>query len=136
MRTLSKEKTIGAHAWRSKKGEYLCVDVTKDRKFVARSPMPRPYQSILAVRVGDATRAWGVVTIDAPRSECFGEASLLLVRRFAKLLTAGAAIAGARYGPTPGRAVAVPQIVEPARIVASGAPESAPASEGGTDESR
>ena len=106
METLSKEGTIGGHAWRSKAGEYLCVDVTKDRRFKARSSLPRPYGSIFAIRVGEHGRAWGVMTIDAPRPAGFGQLELMVIRQFAKLVSAGAAVASVRYSPEPGRLTA------------------------------
>lgn len=103
MRTLSKDKTIGGHAWRAKAGEYLCSDISKDRKFKARSATPRPYKAIFAIRVGEPSRPWGVMTIDAPRTDSFGQTELIIARRFAELASAGAAIATARYSPLPGR---------------------------------
>lgn len=133
MQTLAKANTIGGHAWRAKAGEYLCVDISKDRKFKARSALPRPYTSIFAIRVGD--RPWGVMTIDAPRTECFGPTSLLLIRRFAKLISAGAAIASARYGPNPAAAAAGLPIATP-RIVTIGPPTSGmePGEDGADDQ--
>lgn len=118
---LSKADTIGGHAWRSKQGEYLCVDIKKDRKYKARSSAPRPYTSIFAIRVGEQGRPWGVVTIDAPRPDCFGQQGLVIIRRFAKLISAGAAVAIVRYSPAPGSMV-LPRVAQgPARIVASSA---------------
>lgn len=98
MERLSKDGTIAGHAWRSKAGEYLCADITKDRKYKARSRTPRPYKSIFAIRLGEPTH-WGVMTIDAPTVESIGTTELAIIRRFAKLVSAGAAIAVARYAP-------------------------------------
>lgn len=112
---LSKQGTIGGHAWRSKSGEYLCSDISKDRKYKQRSPTPRPYKSIFAIRVGEATSPWGVLTIDAPRAEGFTALDLTIIRRFARLISAGATIAVVKYSPgaAPGRISAS----GPARIV-------------------
>jgi hypothetical protein len=101
MRSLSKQNTIGGHAWRSRAGEYLCVDIAKDRKFKSRSKRAKPYKAIFAIRVGSGAQPWGVVTIDAPR-QSFGEQQLVIARRFARLVSAGASIAIARYGPGQG----------------------------------
>jgi hypothetical protein len=126
MDVLSKDGTIGGRAWRSKAGEYLCVDILKDRKFKARSSLPRPYRSIFAIRVGENTPGWGVMTIDGPYVGSFGELELLVIRRFAKLASAGAAIATARYGPNPsaGR-LAPPSLPRPPRIVGPSAVDGA-----------
>lgn len=95
---LSKEGTLAGHAFTSKAGEYLCADIKKDRRYKNRSGKPRPYQSVFAIRVGD-THAWGVMTIDAPRANGFSTADVVIIRRFAKLISAGAAIAVAKYSP-------------------------------------
>jgi hypothetical protein len=124
MQALAKVGTIAGHAWRSKPGEYLCVDITKDRKFKPRSSLPRPYTSIFAIRMGERGKGWGVVTIDAPRAECFGTNELVIVRRFAKLVSAGASIALAKYSPG---AVPIPRAaaVSAPRIVAGTGDETA-----------
>lgn len=132
MRILSKEKTIGGHAWQAKAGEYLCGDVTKDRKFKARSATPRPYKAIFAIRVGEPSKPWGVMTIDAPRIDSFGQTELIIARRFAQLASAGAAIATARYSPLPSRtSAALP--AGPASIVTIDAPAATHEAEEGPD---
>jgi hypothetical protein len=113
LRQLSKEATIGGHAFRSKKGEYLSADVKKDRRYKSRSGQPKPYQSIFAIRVGDE-RPWGVMTIDAPRVNGFTAADLTIIRRFAKLVSAGATVAVAKYSP----GARAHEIGGPRRIVA------------------
>jgi hypothetical protein len=127
MERLSKDGTIGGYAFKSKAGEYLCADITKDRKFKPRSAMPRPYSAIFAARLGERGRAWGVVTIDAPVLGAFGPHELTFVRRFAKLISAGASIALAKYAPG---SVPIPESAAAApRIVAGGGQEALP---GGT----
>lgn len=39
------------------------------------------------------------MTIDAPRIEGFADADLTIIRRFAKLVSAGATVAVAKYSP-------------------------------------
>lgn len=113
---LSKEGTIGGHAWRSKPGEYLCVNIAKDRKFKSRSKSRKPYQSVFAIRVGEAHQPWGVMTIDAPRASDFSTLNITHIRRFARLISAGASVAIARYGPT---GTSTPRVgTGPKRIVA------------------
>ena len=115
MATLSKAGTIAGLAWRSKNGEYLCSDILKDKKYKARSGTSRPYRSILAVRLG--RQSWGVMTVDAPRTDGFGPTDLAIARRFALLVSAGAVVAAARYGPLPARQLPAP-VGEQPRIVA------------------
>src|SRR5690606_33746956 len=79
-------------------GEYLCRDIKKDRRYKSRTGTPRPYQSVFAIRVGDSP-PWGVMTIDAPRVDGFADADLTIVRRFARLVSAGATVAVAKYSP-------------------------------------
>lgn len=95
---LSKAGTLGGHAFRSKSGEYLCRDIKKDRRYKSRTGTPRPYLSVFAIRVGDA-RPWGVMTIDAPRTDGFADADLTIIRRFTRLVSAGATVAVAKYSP-------------------------------------
>lgn len=123
MNHLSKADTIGGHAWASKKkaGEYLCSDVAKDRKFKSRSGRAKPYAAIFAIRIGEPSRSWGVMTIDAPRNS-FDDQALLIVRRFAQLISAGAAVAIARYSPAPGRPTQR-DAPGPARIVTPSLPQ-------------
>ncbi|HEV8536030.1 MAG TPA: hypothetical protein VGR87_10000 [Candidatus Limnocylindria bacterium] len=98
IKRLSKQGTIGGHAWRSKAGEYLCADIAKDRRYKSRSGTPRPYKSIFAIRLGDGS-SWGVVTIDGSHADGFTVTDLSIIRRFARLVSAGATIAVAKYAP-------------------------------------
>lgn len=116
MHRLSKTGTIGGLAWRAKSGEYLCADISKDKKFKARSPAPRPYKSLFAIRVGDAKAPWGVLTIDAPRADGFTAMDLSIIRRFARLVSTGAVVALAKYSPGSAPGV-TPAPRGPARIV-------------------
>ena len=97
---LSKQNTIAGHAWKSKAGEYLCGDISKDRKYKARSGTPRPYKSIFAIRLGEAAAPWGVMTIDVPAINRVSTNDLVVIRRFAKLISAAATIAVTKYTPT------------------------------------
>ena len=116
MRLLSKMGTIGGVAWRAKAGEYLCADIKKDRKYKARSNTPRLYVAIFAIRVGEPAQPWGVMTVDAPRGDAFDATDLVIIRRFGKLISAGAAIAIARYSARPGL-LSLPLTPAPRRIV-------------------
>lgn len=116
IRKLSKDGTIAGIALKAKTGEYLCVDIKKDRRYKARTKSAKRYASIFAIRVGEPLHPWGVITVDAPRSSCFSETALLIIRRFAKLASAGAAIAVARYTPGEGVSMASPAAAAPKHV--------------------